>query len=147
MFWNFFSDRWPYFTYVALQSKQEKMPLLLRNLILVFIMLWLPLQGVAATSMSVCQRNEQPAQPMQHDMMHADHDDGSAHPGHDQHPATSDLSCDNCAMCHMCGAMGIPAVSASLNIKPASPIHTLAPARFSQVYLEQPQRPPLVLSI
>lgn len=125
------------------------MPLFVRNHILVFIMLWLPLQGIAATSTSVCQRNEQPAQPMQHDhdMMHADHDDGHAHPDHDGHPATSDLSCDNCAMRHMCGAMVIPAVSASFNIKPASQINTLAPARFSQIYLKQLQRPPLVLSI
>jgi hypothetical protein len=123
------------------------MPLLLRNLILVFIMLWLPLQGFAATSMSVCQHNEQPAQQAQHDMMHAVHDVGSEHHGHDQHPAKGDLSCDNCAMCHMCGAMGIPAVSAALNIKPASLINTPALTRFSQVYLEQPQRPPLVLSI
>lgn len=147
MLWNFFSDRGPHYVYVASQSKQEKMPLFLRNLILVFIMLWLPLQGFAATSMSVCQRNEQPAQQAQHDMMHAAHDGGYAHSGHDQHPEKSDLSCDNCAMCHMCGAMGIPTVSAVLNIKPASRINTPAPARFSQVYLEQPQRPPLVLSI
>lgn len=123
------------------------MPLFLRNLILVFIMLWLPLQGFAATSMSVCQRNMQPAQAAQHDMLHAAHDAGGEHHDHDHHPATGDLSCDNCAMCHMCGAMGIPAVTASLNIKPASHIHTPVPARFSQVYLAQPQRPPLALSI
>lgn len=122
------------------------MLLFLRNLILVFIMLWLPLQGFAATSMSACQRNEQPAQQAQHDMMHAAHD-GYAQPGHDQHPATSDLSCDNCAMCHMCGTMGIPTVTAPVNIKPASHIPPPALTRFSQVYLEQPQRPPLVLSI
>lgn len=123
------------------------MPLFLRNLILVFIMLWLPLQGFAATSMSVCQRNEQPAQQTQHDMMHAAHDAGSEHPGHNQHPAKGDLTCDNCAMCHMCSAMGIPTISAALNIKPASHINTPALTRFSQVYLEQPQRPPLALSI
>ncbi len=121
------------------------MPLFLRNIILVLIMLWLPLQGFAANSMSVCQRNEQPAQQAQYDMLQTAHGGGYAHPGHDQHPAKCDLSCDDCAICHMCGAMGISMVSAS-NIKPASRINTSVLTRFSQVYLEQPQRPPLVLS-
>lgn len=123
------------------------MPLFLRNFILVFILLWLPLQGFAAASMSVYQRSEQPLQQAQHDMTQATHDGDYAHPRHDQHPVKGDLSCDECVMCHMCSAMGIPMVFEAFNIKPLSDIHIPPLTRFSQVYLEQPQRPPLVLSI
>lgn len=122
------------------------MPLFLRNFILVFIMLWLPLQGFASASMSVCQRSEQPLSPAQHDMTQASLDGGYAHHRHDQDSVKSDLSCDECVMCHMCSAMGIPMVSEAFNIKPHSGIHLPPLTRFSQVYLEQPQRPPLVLS-
>lgn len=123
------------------------MPLFLRKLILVFVMLWLPLQGFAATNMSICQHQEQTVQQVQHAMMHAAHDGGHTHPGIDQHPAKSDLSCDNCAMCHMCSAMGIPAVAAAFNIKSTSPVVISTSTGFSLVFPELPQRPPLVRAV
>jgi len=123
------------------------MPIFLRNLILVFIMLWLPLQGYAAANMPTCQHTTALAEQTQHDVMHADYDAGNVHHGHDRHPAKGDMSCDNCAMCHLCTAMGMIMFSAALNIKPASHISLPEPTRFSQVYLEQPHRPPLVLSL
>jgi len=123
------------------------MPLFYRNLILAFIMLWLPLQGFASTSMPLCQHNEQPAQHSHHDMMDGAHEDHQAHHQHDQHPSKSDLPCDNCSMCHMCSAMALPTALTALNIKPVSFSYTPALTRFSQVFPEQPQRPPLALSI
>lgn len=120
------------------------MPLFLRNFILIFIMLWLPLQGFAAASMSVYPRSEQPLPPAQHDMTQASRDGGYAHHRHDQDSVKSDLSCDDCVMCHM--GMPMVLVSEVFNIKPLSGIHLPPLTRFSQVYLEQPQRPPLVLS-
>ena len=123
------------------------MPLIYRNLILAFIMLWLPLQGFAATTMPFCEHNDQPAQHSHHDMMGgAAHEDHQAH-HHDQHPSKSDLPCDKCGMCHMCSAMALPIVLTALNIKLSSASDTPALTRFSQIFLEQPQRPPLVLSI
>ena len=122
------------------------MPIFLRKLILIFIMLWLPLQGYAATAMPFCQHNES-GQQARHDMMHAAQDDQHSHPSNDQHTAKGGLPCDNCTMCHMCSAIVIPTIAVNLTITPDKHFDIPAPIRFSLVFPEQPQRPPLVLPV
>jgi len=80
-------------------------------------------------------------------MMAGTHQDHQAHHQHDQHPSKNDLPCDNCTMCHMCSAMVLPFTISALNIKPVSHYNTPALVHFNQIFPEQPQRPPLALSI
>ena len=111
---------------------------LTRKLLLICLMLWLPLQGYAATMMPFCAhgQNDQQASQQGQDVQ-------DAHAGHDQHHGSSNTPCDNCSLCHLCSAMALPSFSAQLPIKPDNFFAIPFQAAYSPIFLEQPQRPPL----
>lgn len=120
---------------------------MLRQFVLGFLLLWLPLQGLAAAGMSFCRHDHTPPAATQHA------DDPSAHLAHDccpQHDGASASDqqqnlCDDCGYCHLGAAPALlPAAvslagAASFSFK--FPFHSA----FSLFYPEQPQRPPHTL--
>ena len=119
------------------------MRLLTRKLLLICLMLWLPLQGYAATVMPFCQHGKQD-QHASHQMAQGDQ---GAPTAHDQHHDSSNTPCDNCTLCHMCSAMALPSFAAQLPIKPDNFFAVPSLAAYSPIFLEQPQRPPLALAV
>lgn len=118
------------------------MRLLTRKLLLICLMLWLPLQGYAATVMPFCAHSKHD-QHASHQMSLQAHDDQSAH---DQHHGTSNAPCDNCSLCHLCSAMALPLFAEQAKIKPDTLFSIPPQAAFSPFFPEQPQRPPLALT-
>ena len=134
---------------------------LTRKLLLICLMLWLPLQGYAAATMPFCQHNAPKSQGPQSNQ-HAQHQmpqqapeqaQGQAqngqdpHAGHAQHHGKGSTACDNCTLCHMCSAMALPSFAAPVSVKPTHLFNIPSQVSFSPIFLEQPQRPPLVQSV
>lgn len=108
----------------------------LRNLIIFSIMLWLPLQGVAAAAMPVCQNSadHQPAQ-IEHPAHHnCDQPDGQP---------VQKASCDNCALCHLCGTSTVADSLTRLQPYGGAVYAPLTDIAVKSFIPEQPQRPPL----
>ena len=115
---------------------------LTRKLLLICLMLWLPLQGYAATMMPFCARGQHDQQAA-HQMQQQAQGKHDAHAGHDQHHGSSNTPCDNCSLCHLCSAMALPSFADQLHIKPDQYFAVPSQAAYSPIFLEQPQRPPL----
>jgi len=110
-------------------------------------MLWLPLQGYAATMMPFCQHGKHNHHAA-HQMAQAAQIDQDAHTGHHQHTSKASTSCDDCSLCHMCSAIALPLIfAAQANIAPDNLYAIPAQASFSPFFPEQLQRPPLVLPV
>ena len=126
---------------------------LMRKLLLICLMLWLPLQGYAAATMPFCQHNapKSQGQHAQHQMSQQAQaqaqNDQDPHAGHAQHQGKNNTACDNCSLCHMCGAMALPSFAAQVPVKPTQFFNISSQASFSPLFLAQPQRPPLVQSV
>jgi hypothetical protein len=120
----------------------------IRIFVIGVLMLWLPLQAVAAVSMPFCAHTgsaaaAQSAAPEQHH--HSDSIPASDSHGHqhgDPHPAAGALQCNDCGACNLACA---PAVPASPMLLLAAPV-TVQPDFLAQSYglfvPEQPQPPP-----
>ena len=120
-----------------------------RKLLLICLMLWLPLQGYAATVMPFCahgQHDQQASHQMHQQMQANPQTNQDAHAGHDQHHGSSNTPCDNCSLCHLCSAMALPSFAAQHPIKPDNFFAVPYQTAFSPIFLEQPQRPPLDLA-
>lgn len=112
------------------------------------LMLWLPLQAVAAVSMPFCAHAgpvdaARTAAPEQHHHAGSVPDsDGHGHQHGDQHPAAGSLQCNDCGTCNLACA---PAVPASARLPLAAPV-AVEPGFLAQSYglfvPEQPQPPP-----
>jgi hypothetical protein len=108
------------------------------------LMLWLPLQAVAAVSMPFCA-HALPADAAYAAVQQHRHS-GSMPDSHghqaDQHPAAGSLQCNDCGACNLACA---PAVPASAMLPLAAPV-TAEPDFLVQSYglfvPEQPQPPP-----
>lgn len=113
-----------------------------RKLLLVLIILWLPLQGTMAASMSLCI-SAKPDKPIG---AAADqrHNDNHEHSMQDvKNEVTSNPQCDG-GLCQSSCTAPIPSV-ASEAIFVDSPTYTLSFASpFTLLFPEQLQRPPLV---
>lgn len=125
----------------------------MRKLMLVFLMLFLPLQWTAALAADCCLRHEaQPqehhAAPVDHAQMHGDHHahHASADKSHksdsgQQAKTDCDMGCGSC-LAHHCAA----AVSASLSFAPALPAQAGDTPYLSRITSPLPDnlfRPPL----
>jgi ferredoxin len=107
----------------------------MRRLVLVLVLLWLPLQGVAAVVMPFCK----PAHAVP-----AEHTEHHAHHAGDQHHAPTLHACDDCGVCHLVCAPGVPS-EAALSIAQPATEHTRFEPRGSPRFIpDQPQRPPLL---
>ncbi len=131
----------PLKTHKKINAQLKIMKHCLRNLILGFLLLWLPLQGFAAAGMSFCRHDHTPPPAMQDRMQdhHAGHDCG-----HDQDTpsATSQMQCDDCGYCHMGGAPALLPTSAGLSDNASFSFKFAFDTHFPQLFPEQPQRPP-----
>ena len=114
----------------------------LARLLLIFMLLWLPLQGYALEAMSTCQRH--------HD--HAAMMENAGHEGcHGEHTAAaqsssikaSPVACDDCASCHLITQPALIVKPLFLGIDAIRPQQTVFTVTFSLFFPEQPQRPPL----
>jgi hypothetical protein len=114
--------------------------------LLVLAALWLPVQGVQAAAMPLCQHQQsghetQDVQALaQHHEHHAQqHQHGQGHDSHAKHHAPA----DNCSNSHGCCSPGLPSFASSVNTSiGAQPQIALAAEQFPTTYLEHPQRPP-----
>ena len=111
------------------------MRLVWRNAILILLMLWLPLQGVAASLVPLCENAGKASLQHDHQAHHHDHD-------HNGHPAKNPLPCGQCDPCHMCCAMAIPATSIQFSQNTDSEFVAATPTLLTLFIPEQPQRPP-----
>jgi hypothetical protein len=121
----------------------------LRSLLVAFMVLWLPLHGVAAVAMPFCQHaaHETGAQPdtaQHHAAQPADHRHSAAHQqAADQNGLLSNLDCGDCGPCHLAcsplAACGAPTVA----VPGAEIFSLLVPCSPSLFVPEQPKRPPL----
>jgi hypothetical protein len=116
------------------------MKLLLARFMLAFMLLWLPLQGYAAQSMTSCQKHHN----------HARLAESTPQPGcHGQHhPDTqtlvkASLACDDCASCHLIAQPALRVTPLSLGLDTVKPPQSLSEVSFLLFFPEQPQRPPL----
>jgi hypothetical protein len=120
----------------------------------IFVMLWLPLQGIAAVAMPFC-RHALPDTSMEPAMhgerqqgSHAQHEHAADHDGHDAGADAPDpgssLACNDCGVCHLaCAPAVAPASSFSAsNIMSGQQIAG-NPSEPRAFVPEQPKRPPL----
>jgi hypothetical protein len=107
--------------------------------LMIFVALWLPVQGVQAVTMHLhvpSAPNHEVAAPPEH-CHHAQHQQTK-----DQQTKHSQL-CDNCANSHLCCSLALLSVAASVSEPIGSqPQIASSPDQFSSTYLEHPQRPP-----
>ncbi|MDD5242044.1 MAG: hypothetical protein PHG47_10075 [Sulfuricella sp.] len=115
---------------------------LLHKFILGFLLLWLPLQGFAATGMSFCRHDHTPPPAMQVEMHHDHHGNDCGH-GHDAPSASPQTQCDDCGYCHLGGAPALLPTLFGLNDVAGFSFKFAFASHLSLFFPEQPQRPPL----
>ena len=106
----------------------------MRRLVLILVMLWLPLQGMAAVVMPFCKQAHPAA---------AGHADHHAHQAQDQHRLPASHACDDCGVCHLACAPAVPSEAALSLAPPATEHATFEPRGQPRFIPDQPQRPPL----
>jgi hypothetical protein len=128
---------------------------MLRRLVVCLLLLWLPLQGMAALTMPFCRHGQEPgaaaatehAAQLHTAHVHAGHrhDPGPpAQPGAEQPPAADHLACNECGACHLACAPAVPSHAAEgLAPLPGTPRLGPPPCAPPAVVLEQPNPPPL----
>lgn len=118
---------------------------LLRQFVLAFLLLWLPLQGFAAAGMSFCRHDHTPPaamQEMDHQAMHQGHD---CCPQSDTDAGSSQNLCDDCGYCHLGAAPALLPTAAALHGEATFSFKFTLHSAFSLFYPEQPHRPPHTL--
>ncbi len=119
----------------------------LRKLILAFLLLWLPLQGFAATGMSYCRHDHTPAPA--HAAMHDQHAMAGGHDcchNQDASSAPQQTSCDDCGYCHLGCAPALLPTAVGLTDGAGFSFKFSFDTRFPLIFPEQPQRPPYAFS-
>jgi hypothetical protein len=115
------------------------------------LMLWLPLQAVAAVSMPFCAHGTAGSTtlaPSEEHHHHAESGPASGpHAGHgDQHTAAADLQpCNNCGVCNLACAPAVPAAAVVISA-PFGDVQPQFSRQFPELFIpEQPQPPPNAL--
>ena len=117
--------------------------------IVFMLLLWLPLQGLAALTMPFCRHaldaGAQQAAHGQADAEHAHHDHGTPtdqpRPGDQQ----GGLSCNDCGACHLaCAAVMLPAPVLGTLAAVAGRLHAAPPLAPPAFVLDRPYPPPLM---
>lgn len=115
-----------------------------RKAIVWLVLLWLPVQGMAAGFMPfACHQHKTGGAAVHHEQHHHD---AHAHHVHEQTAADEDpthvLACDSCNLCQLCGAAALPAaVLKNPSPSNAGVADNLAP-RLQSFIPTLPQRPP-----
>jgi hypothetical protein len=118
----------------------------MRALIAVLMMLWLPLQGFAASAMPFCGHAMHRAAAA-HAAEHAHHSMHAAHSmHHDQQPPGEGarLHCDNCGACNLPCSPAVPAHTAAHQVLARYAYNDRVPAMRRLFIPEQPLPPPLI---
>lgn len=121
----------------------------IRRVALFLLILWLPVQGIAAVAMPFCAHalgHENAAADVQTGHEHHGHAHGPAsdmHPGQDSEPANHpDLGCNGCGPCHLACAPAVPA-AATLVLMSAEGDYSPLCTTLARLFIpEQPQPPP-----
>lgn len=124
-----------------------------RRLIAILLMLWFPVQGWAALSMPFCQHAANVAKAAEMLSQPAVAvNDHCQHHGEDvsvtgMQPATDvaqdAAQCDNCAACHLAHTPMLTPLPMVLSCSAPAQRAENAAVFYYQLFLEQPQRPPL----
>lgn len=118
------------------------MKLFLARFMLAFMLLWLPLQGYAAQSMTSCQKHHNHVQLAESTPQQGCH--GQHHPdSHTQTLVKASLACDDCSSCHLIAQPALIVNPLSLVLDAVKPPQSLSEVSFLLFFPEQPQRPPL----
>lgn len=118
-----------------------------RKSIVLLLLLWLPLQGFAASGMAGCRHEQmQPEHHMMQGMHGCCHEqmqtaEHSSQP--DQHQHHHGANCDDCGYCHLSSFTAIPAVAAVFAAAPVTRFTSFDIVHPASHIPEQPQRPPL----
>lgn len=119
-----------------------------RRLVAIFLMFWLPLQGVAAFAMPYCQHQKTEAASIpQQQASHCDHAMNGAGPEHAagiQHSTAFHDGCDKCAYCQLCSFAALPVVFQLPSDVPASALPGKAMTPVVEAYTGLPYRPPII---
>jgi len=123
----------------------------IRLFVVGLLMLWLPLQAVAAVSMPFCMHGIAAGAALAPSQEHHHHGEAvpaaGRHGTHDdQHSAAGDLQpCNNCGACNLACAPAVPAAGVVLNA-PSAAIQPQFSRQFPELFVpEQPQPPPNTL--
>ena len=110
-------------------------------LVMMIMIMALPLQGLAASVISVCQNDPtHGSSVVKFDYQHADiHDRDAPAPDHDHPLAASDIGSDHCSSG---SAFAVQVTATKLPATPNSGHNLFLPTSFSGHFPEQPQRPP-----
>ena len=123
--------------------------MLVRRVAVFLLVLWLPLQGIAAVAMPFCAHatgHESASSDLQFDQNHHAHAHSPAadsHPGHDPAPTKhSDFSCNGCGVCHLACAPAVPTTTI-LTFASVDSIYSHLYSTLVRLFIpEQPQPPP-----
>ncbi|MCE5180306.1 MAG: hypothetical protein LLG15_00755 [Betaproteobacteria bacterium] len=115
---------------------------LLRKFVLGFLLLWLPLQGFAASGMSFCRHDHTPPPAAQVEMHHGHNGDDCGH-GQDTPSPSSQTQCDDCGYCYLGGAPALLPTLLGFNDTAGFSFKFTFDSHRSLFFPEQPQRPPL----
>lgn len=123
------------------KARTRNMKQALRNFILGFLLLWLPLQGLAAAGMSYCRHDHTP--PAVQAGMSGHHGDHDCCHDQDSPSASHQTPCDDCGYCHLAGAPALLTTPVGLGYDASFSFKFVFDTHFPLFYPEQPQRPPL----
>jgi hypothetical protein len=119
-----------------------------RRLVVLLLLLWLPLQGLAALTMPFCRHA------LDSDLLHSVQEAAPAGHSHHEHGAPApvshgvdhagSLACNDCGACHLaCAAVLLPKVGGSVVILASGKVSLPPPLAPPALVLEQPNPPPL----
>jgi hypothetical protein len=127
-----------------------------RRFIVCLLLLWLPLQGLAALTMPFCRHAEQSSRSAAtaHDVRvhdahaHAGHvhdPRATLHAGAADAPGAGTLACNDCGACHLACAPAVPSHGLDAAASPpGTPQPGPTPSAPPAVVLDQPNPPPLI---
>jgi ABC-type nickel/cobalt efflux system permease component RcnA len=111
----------------------------MRSIVLILLMLWLPLQGVAAAVMPFCKHQAGAAAHQAADQ-HVHH---GHHHGDEPDTASQSFACDDCGTCHLACTPGVPVSATTLGLPRKAELAAFDPSPPIRHIPEQPKRPPL----
>ena len=124
----------------------------LRLFVALGVLLWLPLQGIAAVAMPFCRHalNGPQSHAVASAIEHAAHRDHAAHDGHDGHDTHgpsdtgSSLRGNDCGACHLACAPAVAPAAAGTLLAPVASERLIADPSKPRAFIpEQPKPPPL----
>lgn len=121
----------------------------MRHFIIGFLVLWLPLQGVAAAGMTACQHpgtSQKTHTSVMKTGQHAHHQDHVPYQ-QNQIPSLDDQSCNDCSLCYLCIASILSFAPFADDSRSATSATSFLETHFSSFIPDQPLHPPLTTAV